>query len=87
MGAGRCVLRLLPAVVTALVCSSWHSTNGFIRLISYCSLFIMAITQLESQDSVPGLNNGFSLCQTCPRVRGKKKKNAFAVSALMFVRA
>lgn len=81
VGAGRCVLHMLPAVVTAPVCSSRRLTNGFVRLISKCSLFIMAITQLESQDSVPSLNNGFSLCQTCLRV----EKKDFAVSALMFV--
>lgn len=69
VGARRCVLHLLPGIVTIFVCSSQCLMNSFMRLISYCSLFIMAITQMKSQDCVLRLNNGFILCQTALRVK------------------
>lgn len=68
-GVRRCVLHLLPGIVKISVCSSQCLMNSFMRLISYCSLFIMAITQMKSQDCVLSLNNGFILCQTALGVK------------------
>lgn len=63
------MLCVLPGIVTIPLCSLQCLTNSFMRLISYCSLFIMAITQMRSQDSVLSPNNAFILCQTAPRAK------------------